>query len=231
MPENNFNFQNPLMRMGFENDDILPEGGFGAVLARAGVGKTSFLVQMALYTMFRKKHILHISLDDHVNKISLWYKEVFKNFAQKHNISSINQVWETLLPHRLIMTFKVDSFTLPRFKERLTDLIEQKIFLPNVILIDGLEFNSTSSELLTELKEIAQKHGLRIWFTVRIHRHEDPGSDGIPVQIADAIDLFDTALQLQPEGKDVHVKVLKGVGNTAPADLLIDPATMLMMEK
>ena len=40
--------RNPLRVMGHENDDILDTGQFGAVLARAGVGKTAFLVQLSL---------------------------------------------------------------------------------------------------------------------------------------------------------------------------------------
>ncbi|MBW2600630.1 MAG: cytoplasmic protein, partial [Deltaproteobacteria bacterium] len=35
--------RNPLRLIGYEGDDILSDGQFGAVLARAGVGKTAFL--------------------------------------------------------------------------------------------------------------------------------------------------------------------------------------------
>ena len=31
-------YRNPLIKLGYENEDILPNGGFGAVLAHAGVG-------------------------------------------------------------------------------------------------------------------------------------------------------------------------------------------------
>ncbi len=46
---------NPLRLIGYETEDIIPEGGFGAVLARAGVGKTAFLVQIAISTLLRDK--------------------------------------------------------------------------------------------------------------------------------------------------------------------------------
>ena len=64
--------KNPLRLMGYETDDILSEGGFGAVLARAGVGKTALLVQLALNNLLQNKNVLHISLDDPVKKVSLW---------------------------------------------------------------------------------------------------------------------------------------------------------------
>jgi hypothetical protein len=230
MLENDTILENPLKVMGFKTNEMMPKGGCGAILARAGVGKTSFLVQLALNTMLRNENVLHISLEDHVSKISLWYQEVFSNLARQHSITDINSLWEAILPHRLIMTFKVDSFSVPRFEERLADLIEQKIFSPNVIFIDGLNFSTDLGEVLTDLKHIAKKLELNVWFTVRTHRHEEPGPDGTPVQLAGIMDLFDVAIMLQPEGKDIHVKSLKGGDASEKAGLLMDPATMLLRE-
>ena len=59
MLKNDLILRNPLRLMGYETDDILPEGGFGAVLARAGVGKTSFIVQLALNAMLRNKNVTY----------------------------------------------------------------------------------------------------------------------------------------------------------------------------
>jgi flagellar biosynthesis GTPase FlhF len=55
MLKNELILKNPLRRMGYESDDILNNGEFGAVMARAGVGKTAFLVQLALNSMLREK--------------------------------------------------------------------------------------------------------------------------------------------------------------------------------
>ncbi|MDY6954411.1 MAG: hypothetical protein SWE60_23145, partial [Thermodesulfobacteriota bacterium] len=81
MLEKDLILRNPLRLMGQETEDILPEGGFGAVLARAGVGKTAFLVQLALNSMLKSKNVVHISLDDPVKKVCLWYEEVVRNIA------------------------------------------------------------------------------------------------------------------------------------------------------
>jgi len=54
--------KSPAIRiMGMEN---LHKGKFGTVLSRAGVGKTQFLVQIALSWLLEGENILHISLDD-----------------------------------------------------------------------------------------------------------------------------------------------------------------------
>ena len=225
-------FRNPLRLMGHETEDILHSGGFGAVLARAGLGKTAILVQLAMDSLLRSRNVLHISLDDPVKKVCLWYKEVFRNIADQYNVRQIEQLWEVVVSHRLIMTFKVDSFSVPKLEERLTDLIEQNIFLPQVILIDGLPFDKDIREPLTELKKLAESSFMHVWFTVRTHRHDEPGPDGMPTSLFHISDLFDVIIQLHPQGKEIHVKALKGLPVVCDCpELLLDPSTMLVKDK
>lgn len=221
--------QNPLKILGFEAEDIFPIGGFGAVLARAGVGKTALLVQLALNALFQNNHVLHISLDDSVKKVTLWYKEVFSHLTKSWPGKQANQLWEAILPHRFIMTFKVEGFSVPKLEERLTDLMEQDIFSPQAVFIDGFPFSDTASEAFSDLKKLAQKESLRVWFTMRTHRHETIGPYGIPTQLIDVAKMFDVLIKLEPEGKDIHVKIIKGApeGADHPA-LLLDPSTMLI---
>jgi len=98
MLKNEFIFKNPLRRMGYKSDDILQTGEFGAVMARAGVGKTAFLVQLALHSMLREKNVLHISLNNPVKKVSLSYREVFNRITTQYDIHQTSQLWDTVLP-------------------------------------------------------------------------------------------------------------------------------------
>jgi hypothetical protein len=221
--------RNPLRLMGQENDDLLGPGQFGAVLARAGVGKTAFLVQLSLNALLRGKNVLHISLEDPVNKVSLWYKEVFNLIAQQYNVDQINPLWESLLPHRFIMTFRVEGFSVPKLRERLADLMEQNIFSPEMIIVDGLPFDESIHLPLAELKDLVDQYRMHAWFTVRTHRHEEPNPEGLPRQLSQASDLFEIAVQLLPQGKEIHVKALKGEKLLAQSiDLRLDPSTMLI---
>ena len=221
--------RNPLRMMGHENDDILESGQFGAVLARAGVGKTAFLVQLSLNALLRGKNVLHISLTDPVNKVSLWYKEVFNLIAEQYQVQQINQLWESVLPHRFIMTFRVEGFSVPKLQERLADLTEQNIFKPQMIIVDGFPFDESVHQSLSEFKELVGEQGMHSWFTVRTHRHEAPEADGTPLQLAHVSDLFEIALQLLPVGKEIHVKALKGGDSFSKhLDLRLDPSTMLL---
>ncbi|NQT10275.1 MAG: AAA family ATPase [Desulfobacteraceae bacterium] len=226
MTKKDVSLYNPSSLIGYETENIIPEGGFGAVLARAGVGKTAFLVQIATSALLRGKNVLHISLDNPVNKVSLWYKEVFNNLVKQ---CKTDRLWESILPHRFIMTFKVGGFSVPKLEERLTDLTAQNIFSPDMVVIDGLPFDESTRESLPDLKALAKKHSMHIWFAIRIHRHEQQNTDNMPVPFSKVADLFDVAIQLKPEGKEIHVRTLKGSGKTVehPA-LLLDPSTMMI---
>jgi len=232
MLKNELILKNPLRRMGYESDDILDKGQFGAVMARAGVGKTAFLVQLALNCMLREKKVLHISLDDPVKKVSLWYKEVFSRIATQYDIPQSGQLWDAILPHRFIMTFRVEGFSVPKLEERLTDLIEQDIFKPDMMIIDGIPFEDSMSPDLANLKTLVNKHPMHVWFTIRTHRHEDPDPNGAPLQFIPVADLFEVAIHLVPVGKQILIKALKGARpHGDQTDLMLDPATMLIKDQ
>lgn len=223
--------RNPLRLMGHENEEIVPEGGFAAVLARHGVGKTALIVQLALNTLIKNKKVLHVSLNEPVDKVSLWYREVFNCLANQYNVKQVNDLWEDTLPNRFIMTFKVEGFSVPKLEERLTDLTEQGIFEPDMLIIDGIPFDESLREPLTDLKAFARRHSLQVWFTVTTHRHEEPCEDGLPVQMNNISDLFEAIIQLQPEGDKIHINALKGIfADKAPKMQVLDPSTMLIQD-
>ncbi|MBN2705088.1 MAG: cytoplasmic protein [Deltaproteobacteria bacterium] len=223
--------RNPLRAVSDEKGYILPEGGLGAVVARAGVGKTALLVQLALNSLLKGDRALHVSLGDPVRKVNLWYKEVFNNIAAQYRIEKIDELWDELLPQRFIMTFNIDGFSVPRLEERLIELADQHIFTPQMILIDGLPVNEQIKRTdLHTLKELSQKFKSHIWFTVRSHRHEEPDAEGMPIQISEFSDLLDVVIKLEPHNNAVKLNVLKGSGTISDQSLSLDPVTMLIKE-
>ena len=233
MLKNDLILRNPLRLLEAADKEILTPGGFGAVLARAGVGKTALIVQIALNTLLHQKNVLHISLNEPVGKVSLWYQEVFERLAQQYQVQQINQLWDAIIPHRFIMTFKVEGFSAPKLEERLTDLTTQNIFVPHMIIIDGLPFDQQSPGVeLADIKALAVQNDLPVWFTITTHRHEAPGPDGFPVQLAQVRELFDAAIQLQPDKEAIRIELLKGTPTDQANGLLtFDPETMLIQGK
>ncbi|RJQ81935.1 MAG: cytoplasmic protein [Desulfobacteraceae bacterium] len=224
--------RNPLRLLGHENEDILGPGQFGAILARAGVGKTALLVQIALNSMLSGKNVLHISLNEPVGKVNVWYQEVLGRLSQQYQVPNLDQLWDTIVPRRFIMTFQVEGFSAPKLEERLTDVMSQGIFSPHLIIIDGQPFDQDVSGVLGELKVLARRLGLPIWFTITTHRHEAPAADGLPIQLSPLQDLFEVAMVLQPVEGSIHIKALKGCTQTGcQPPLVLDPATMLIHSK
>jgi hypothetical protein len=229
MLKQDLNLRNPLRLLGSTTEDILPDGGFGAILARAGVGKTALTVQIAMNSLLNSKNVLHISLNDPVDKVTLWYKEVFTLLSSQYPDNQIDQLWEIILPHRFIMTFRVDRFTVPKLEERLNDLGTQKIFIPNMIILDGMRFDESVRPHLLEIQALAQRLKVHVWFTVQTHRHEMPGADGMPPQLKDLSELFNVVIQLKPQGEMIHIYALKGSNaETQELPLRLDSSTMLI---
>jgi hypothetical protein len=232
MLTNDLILRNPLRLLGHENDDIIPPGGFGAVLARAGIGKTALVVQIALNSLLREKNVLHISLKEPIGKVNLRYQEVLDGMAQQYQLAHIEQLWDTVVHHRFIMTFQVEGFSVPKLEERLTDLTTQHIFNPQVIILDGVPFDDPVRPLLVDLKGLANRFAAPVWFTITTHRHEAPAADGLPIQFSPVQDLFDTAITLSPAEQVIHIKAIKGCPTADPqGHLVLDPVTMLIQDK
>jgi hypothetical protein len=101
-----------------------------------------------------------------------------------------------------------------------------------MMIIDGLPFSKPLDETLHQLKNFSAKHGLRLWFSVKTHRHEEPDVKGIPPQLMGREDLFDIIIQLQPQGGAINVQAIKGGAPAAKSTLLkLDPSTMLIQTK
>lgn len=220
--------RNPLRMLGTHTGSILPEGGFGAIVARAGVGKTSLLVQIALDRLLRNEGVLHISLEDPVQKVLLWYDEIFQNIALKHGITQNDVLWDHIRSHRFIMTFHVDSFSVPKLEERMVELTEQRIIDPAIIMVDGLPAGEQVGEVLYQLKDLAEKYEQQIWFSIRSNQINDEGKVELPATMQPFANLFDMVLRLSPQNQEVHVEVAKG--QQTESDLILDPATMLLKD-
>ncbi len=223
--------RNPLRLLGGDTDEQLNAGQFGAVLARAGVGKTAFLVQLALNEMLHERRVLHISLDDPVHKVTLWYEEVLRHIADQYQIPPGDEVLQTLLPLRFIMTFQVEGFSVPKLQERMTDMTAQNIFSPDMIIIDGLPLGNQAAPTLEALKQLSLAGGFPIWMTVLTHRHEQTDETGLPESFAASSHLFDAVIQLQPRDSKIFIHAIKGPVRAQQAtSLLLDPESLLITD-
>lgn len=221
--------RNPLRLINDTREGFLASGNFGAVLSRSGGGKTALTVQIAMNALLLDKNVLHLSLTDPIEKVCLWYEELLSRMAGQYNEVQINQLWDILLPHRMIMTFRTQDFTIATLEERLNDLSEQKIFSPEVLVVDGFKFDESCGPILSQLKNLAEQRRFHIWFTVTTHRHEALADNGYPIQLSGLADLFDTVLQLKSGDGPIKIHVLKHPQGAIPkSNLALDPSTLLI---
>jgi hypothetical protein len=203
----------------------IPEGGFAGIIAHAGIGKTAFLVQLALAQMTLGQRVLHVSLHDQLKKVHLWYEEMFNHFRGTRTLQPVFTNEEGRI-NRFIMTFQEERFSCPRLEERLAEFKEQEIFRPDLILIDGLHFLPALRPTLEGLRSLARREKMRVWFTIHSHRNETPLPNGMPPGFVDLADLFGLVWQIRQEGEKLHLVSL--LGSTPGKGLSLNPTTMLI---
>src|SRR5210317_1507469 len=132
--------KNPLRVLNPLTPETLPDHRMGLIMARAGLGKTAILVQIAMDSMLRGQKVLHVSVGEGLEKAKAWYEDVFKYIAEGYQLDNAAEVEEELMRSRMIMTFKESSLSRPKLEERLNDLVSQDIFRPDIVLVDGYDF-------------------------------------------------------------------------------------------
>ena len=225
MLKNEMVAKNPLRALDQSTDGGLVPGQLGLVAARAGTGKTAFLIQVALDNLFRGNPVLHVCVGDTVSHVKAWYEEIFRDLASGYDLDRAREVWDEVERNRLIMTFRVQAFTVQKLEERLNDLVEQNIFRPRTVVIDGPALGESLRGALEDLAAFARQRGLKVWAAVRTHREAGPLAE----LVAPLLDLCQVAVGLEPQQGAVSLRILKnpsGIEGKAPISL--DPRTLLL---
>ncbi|MCP4021895.1 MAG: hypothetical protein GY729_08635 [Desulfobacteraceae bacterium] len=212
--------------MGHEN---VIQGKFGAVLSRAGVGKTGFLVQIALTRLLKDEKVLHISLDDNMEKINLRYLEGYNNLVD--SIGYVDpqkalRLWEDIKTNKIGISYNESTFDTIKINDYLKSFKKADLDLPSMMIIDGLDFDKDITLVLDELQSIQAEFNIFIWFAMKSHREEALCEDGYPVQLENHKDRFDKALFLQPIENKIEAVVLKD-GDRTDQRHMLEPSTMM----
>ena len=234
MADSDVTQKSPLEQMGIDMTALSEQGGFGAVMASAGVGKTALLVQIAIITMLNKFSVLHVSLSDPVQKVILWYNEIFQSLNRAQLCGAVPELQEDILRRRLIMTLRAEDFTIPKMEERLNDLIVQNIFSPRVLIIDGLQFDGHVEPLLQELKKMALERNFFVWVAVHIPQRDWKAPEDDPLSAMGFLDCFQVIFKIEDRGHYHILQLLKGMEMTEEGkkkELRLDPTTLLVISK
>lgn len=232
MAKKNLVMKNPLRILGLEKKVKEKGAGMGLVVSRAGLGKTAILVQIALDSMLWGDKVLHVSIGESFDKTRAWYDDILALMAVDEKSESFQTTVAEIMPNRMIMTFKETNFSQVKLEERLDDLVEQNIYKPVCLIIDGYDFQEGSHAALQEFKEFMVRKGLKmIWFSATTHRDDDRKSPlGVPAPCHELEDLFDVALMIAPKNDAIDLQIIKcdSCEVDPGTSLMLDPSTMLI---
>lgn len=214
----------------------LSGGELGVVMARAGVGKTAFLVQVGLDDAMREQPVLHVALGQDLEHVQSWYDALFDDLTHVTDLADREQVRALVNKNRLIHASADTAFPHRRLDE-IVDLYSRAQFTPAVILVDGLDWeHGAVVERAAELgafKLIAKRLGAVLWLSAQTHRDDTPAH---PTELVSPCveyrELIDLAVFLEPEGTHVSVRLLKDHDRETPEDthLQLHTDTMRLVE-
>ena len=223
---------NPLRALGLGGKADDDNQGMGLVMARAGLGKTAVLVQIALDFMMRGDKVLHVSIGETVDKARSWYDDIFSLITQGINEDNLHYAELETMKNRMIMTFKDSSFDQETLEERLDDLVKQNVYKPDCLIVDGYDFSANDKDALQGFVKLMEKQGLKmVWFSAVSHRGDDRVSaTGVPAPCHEIDDMFSTVLVINPEDEAIKLDIVKCTACEidASSKLAFDPSTMLI---
>lgn len=234
MLKNDLISKNPLGAFSAEVSGSNSNMRMGLVMARAGLGKTAILVQIALDNMLRGKQVLHVSIGQNIQKTKAWYDDILADIASGCEDERLADLRYEVMRNRMIMTFNESSFSRPKLEERLNDLIYQDIFRPSCMVIDGLDFKNIDRKALEDMRDLQKQAGLNIWFSALTHRDNiEVSPEGVPAPCNEVADLFETVILLQAQSdgdSKIFLNVLKdSTGCVEPGKKLrLDPTSMVV---
>lgn len=227
----------PLEHLALAVADRLKPGELGVVAARAGVGKTACLVQIALTDLLAERPVLHVALDTPVRDVQSWYDRLLEEACRRGFFpegTTLADLRLSLERHRHIHSYLQQGFTAERLAEAVSLMAEVMDFRPHTVVVDGFPFEIARQDAVADLRRLAADRGFCLWLTALTHRHEhaDPET-GLPPAVAPFADTLDLVLRLAPEGAQMRLTVLRdhGQGGEEEAGLALDPASLLVTSR
>jgi len=205
----------------------LGRGNLGLVLAGAGVGKTSFLVGVALDDLLRSQPVLHVSLDHTVSHVRDYYDTVFEDLVATTHLENASVVRAEADRLRRIRAYPAAEFEATRLREAidLENEIGGKLAL---VVIDGLDPAARTPAEIQALRDVAKEKETEVWMSAPLPAEH---SEGLPKSLGPVEPLFSVILVLEPHATEVALRALKDHDSTDVSALHVglDPRTLLLI--
>jgi hypothetical protein len=204
----------------------LGPGNLGIVIAGHGVGKASFLVGVALDELLRSGRVLHVSMVHTVSHIRDHYDTVFEELAATAHLEDEAQVHVDINRNRSIRVYPRNVLTTAKLREAVK-VESETAGQPSLVVIEGLDFETTSREDFVDLKDLAGELAAEVWLSISSNDEQVPQ---LPPPIERVEDLVSVVLALEPGDDAVLLRALKDHDNPDLTNLhvALDPKTLLL---
>ncbi len=204
----------------------LGPGNLGIVIAGHGVGKASFLVGVALDELLRSGRVLHVSMIHTVSHIRDHYDTVFEDLAATARLEDEAQVHVDVDRCRSIRVYPRDVLTVAKLREAVK-VESDAAGPPSLIVIEGVQFETSSRQEFVDLKALAQELAAEVWLSVSSQEERIPE---LPPAVESIDDLVSVILALEPGSDAVALRALKDHDNPDLSELhvALDPRTLLL---
>ena len=212
----------------------LGKGNLGVIMSRAGVGKTAFLIGVALDDLMRERKVLHVSNGDTLDHVREFYDEIFLDLRQSMQMEDAAATHLAVERSRIIHTYRGVEMTAKRIQKDTGFYREHAGFAPEVVIVDGFDFSSATETDLAHLKEFAEEMNLELWLSALTHRDE-PVTDprGVPNPVARFDAWISVMVELEGQAGATVIRLLKDHDNQDVKDLhlKLDPKSLLVQVK
>jgi len=227
------NERSPLRLFEHSINGGLGRGNIGVVVARHGIGKTAFLVGIALDDAMRGRKALHVSLDRTVDHLREFYDEIFMDLAHSAHLEDLPAERLEMERNRIIHTYSGKSFTIHKLRHSIGFLKEYAHFDPACLILQGFDFERATLADMEALRQLAGEFNVEMWLSAQTHRGAPSNEHGIPEPVAQLASAIAVIVEMTDHSDGVHVSLLKDHDNpnVAKLTLALDPSTMLLVKK
>lgn len=205
-------------------------GNVGVILAGHGVGKTPFLVGVALDELLRGGTVLHVALDQTVSHIRAYYDTVYETLAASTHLEDAVVTHAEIDHHRSIRAYPPVAFTAAKLRQAVK-VDSEAGTRPTLVLLEGVDLASMPREDLLDLQALTQELAAEMWISVSLVGEE---VDGLPDSVGRFEDILSVILALEPahaSQETIVLRALKDHDNPDVSELhvALDPKTLLLI--
>ena len=205
----------------------LGAGNLGVVIAGHGVGKTSFLVGVAVDELLREGRVLHVSCSHPVQHVRAHYDTVYEELAQSKHLEDLGSIHGEIDRNRSIRVYPPNTLTPGKLRDAVK-LAREAGAVPSLIVLEGLDITLLHRADVEDLRSLAQELPAEIWLEANSDKER---AVAVPSGMRGFEDLITVILALEPGQDVVRLRALKDHANPDVSDLHVslDPRTLLLV--